>query len=115
MTCLVQSPAETVISEPQRLDLDHIGQSANSVEHFRRQWLVDFDESDGVLPWRGAAEGEGCDIALGSTECVAQRADKARLVVIAHEQHRAAELSLERYALHRHDARLIAGEQGSSD
>ncbi len=58
---------------------------------------------------------EGGDVDFGSAERVPQRPDKSRLVVVAHEQHVAAELCFERDALDRHDARLVAGEQCAGD
>src|SRR5260370_39029954 len=54
---------------------------------------------------------EGGDIYFGLTQGIAECADEAGLIVISHKHHVAAELSFERDALDRHDARLVAGEQ----
>ena len=40
---------------------------------------------------------------------------KPGLVEVAHEQHMGAELGLERHALDRDEARLVAGEQRAGD
>src|SRR6267143_5260480 len=101
--------------KPQRLDLNHVWEGADAVEDRRGHRLIDLHESDRVLPRGGAAEVEGRDVDFGSAERVPQRTDKARFVVIAHEQHVAAELCFERDALDRHDARLVAREQRAGE
>src|SRR6516164_9017351 len=92
-----------------------MGQGADCVEDCRSQRLVDLDKGDGVLPGGGPAEVEGGNVDLGCAESVSQRADKAWLVVIAHEQHVAAELGFERNTLDRHEARLVATKQSAGD
>src|SRR6516162_8938465 len=58
---------------------------------------------------------EGRDVDRRGTQRLAERADKARLVKIAHEQHVAAELGFERDALDRDETRLVAAEEGAGD
>src|SRR5690349_14244378 len=78
--------------KPQRLDLDDIGEGANGVEHHRGERLIDLDQGDGVLPRSSPPEMEGGDVDLGGAERIAEGADETGLVVVAHEQHVAAEL-----------------------
>src|SRR5262247_546875 len=89
--------------KPQGLDLDHVWQSADGIEDRRSERLVDLDESDGVPSRTGTPEVECGNIHFGSAKRVAKRANEARLVVIPHEQHVAAELGFERDPLDRHD------------
>src|SRR5215471_9297686 len=101
--------------EAQRLDLDHVRQAAHGVKDRRSEGLIDFDEGDRILPRGGAAQMEGRDVDVGGAERVAQCPDEPGLVVVAHEQHVAAQLRFERDALERDDARLVAGEQRAGD
>src|SRR5260370_31975384 len=101
--------------EAERFHLNSVWKGADGVEDRCGQRLIDLDEGNRVLPRGGAAKVKGRDVDLGGAERVSQRTDKARLVVIAHEQHIAPELCFERDALDRHDARLVAGEQCSGD
>src|SRR5207244_6690065 len=98
--------------KPQCLHLDHVGKDADGVEDGRGERVVDLDESDRVLPRAGAPEVESGDVDLGRAERVPQRADEARFVVIAYEQHIAPKLGFESDALDRDAARLVAGGQG---
>src|SRR4051794_24629300 len=58
---------------------------------------------------------KGGDVDLGSGQRVPERADEARLVVVAHEQHMTAELGIERYAVNLDQAGLVAGKEGAGD
>src|SRR5437879_2478335 len=117
---LVDFPMDVQISlfhwsEAHRLGLDHVGQTAHCVDQLRRQRLIDLNESDRVFPRRGAAQVERRDVDLRRAERLAERTDKAGLVIVANKQHVTAEFGLERNALDLDEARLAAGEDGASD
>src|SRR3954469_15945226 len=102
-------------SEAQRLRPDDVGNGADLVDHRIAQRLVDLDERDGVRARPGAAEMERRDIDAVLAQGAAEIADEARLVLIADEQHRGAELGLHGDALDLHEARLVAAEQRAGD
>src|SRR6266536_2529740 len=64
----------------QRLDLDHVGQSADGVEDDRHQRLVDLDESDRLTAGCGAAEVKGRNVHPSGAERIAQRANETGFV-----------------------------------
>ena len=70
-----------------------------------------------IASWPGAVRPRWNVAILTSlvAQRLTERADKAGLVVIAHEQHVPAEFGFERDALDIDEARLVAGEDGAGD
>src|SRR5206468_1756458 len=102
-------------SEAQRLRPDHVGNGADLVDDGVGERLVYLDEGDGVLAGRGAAEMEGRDIDAVLAQGAAEITDEARLVLVADEQHRGAELGLHGDTLDLDETRLVAAEERAGD
>src|SRR4051794_35877251 len=108
-------PGFRISSEAHRLGLDHIRKATHSVDQSGSQWLVDLDQRDRTLAGSSAPEVKRRDIDLALAQHPTERANKARLVVIAHKQYVPSEFAFERNTLDIHEARLASGEDGAGD